>query len=267
MKEKRKDKIIVFLVAIVLVLVLVVLLTLIKGKSIDTNSSLINEIYAKLGQNDLSYCVGLETYSIDTIDYDKIDPAMRICSSIAEIYEKEDFTLMKIDKSKKNNTCSIDENVIFATDNYEEDLCSVYRIDKSRVEEVYQNIYGKKIEEYSTVNLNNTIVCYPTDAYYYCGLSERFTVTVGNEPETFRGIKEARKSGNKIIIYDYFIKILNDECYTSYKDSTLNSSCTAEYKTNKDIDFNFLKRFGTMYKHTFIKDADNVYHWIQSEPK
>lgn len=267
-KENKKDILVKILLGIVLILVLVILvLVFLKGKKVDTNSSLINEIYAKLGQNDLSFCAGLNTYGDDVKNYDSIDSSVRICNSIANLYNGEGYTLLRVDKTKKNNTCSMGEDVIFATDNYEDELCSIYRIDKSKVQEMHKSIYGKEIDSFDPVNLSNTISCFPLDDYYYCGLSETFTVTVGNEPETFRSIKEARESGDKIIVYDYFIKVLNDECYTSYMDNTTNASCTSEYKTNKNVDYDYLRKFGTLYKHTFKKNADGTYYWVQSEPK
>lgn len=252
--------------ALAIVLAILIVLKIFKGKPIDSNSSMINDIYTYLGQNDLSYCNGLITYDSKKVDYDSVENSSRVCNAVASLYTKEDATLMQIDKSKKNNTCSLNEDVVFATDNYEEDMCSIYRIDKSKVKEKYKTIYGKELEKDEKFNLNNTTICYPYEDYYYCGLSETFTVTVGVEPATYRSVKEAVEKNNKIIIYDYFIKIANDECFTTYTSDTKNSKCSSAYKNDQDVDYEYLKKYGTLYKHTYKKDSDGNYYWIQSEP-
>ena len=45
-----------------------------------------------------------------------------------------------------------------------------------------------------------------------------------------------------------------------------NSSCTSEFKSNSKINYNFLKKYGTLYKHTFKKADKDSYFWVESEP-
>lgn len=269
MKKKRiKGKQIIRIILALLVVITLVLLVIMifKGKAISSNSSLVNELYTYLGQNDLTYCDGLSVYNDELVDYESLDNSTRLCNVTAALYTDNDLTTMKIDKSKKNNTCSIDDRIVFATDNYEDEVCTVYRIETKKIQERYKEVYGKEIESTDTFNLNSTTVCYPGDEYYYCGLAETFTITVGAEPETFRSIKQATEKNNKIIIYDYFIKVVNEECYTSYAGDTKNSSCTSEFKSNSKINYNFLKKYGTLYKHTFKKADKDSYFWVESEP-
>lgn len=269
MKKKKINWWLVTKLAIAIlaiVLVVLVVLKVIKGKEVDTNTSMINEIYTYLGQNDLSYCSGLNTYSNETVSYDSLSNADKICNAVASLYLKDEATLMKIDKSKKNNTCSIANDLVFATDNYESDMCSLYRIDKDKVSEKYKSMYGKELENDESFTLSNTMICYPHEDSYYCGLSETFTVTVGVEPATYRSIKEAVEKNNKLIIYDYFIKIANDECFTTYTTDTINSKCSADYKEKQKVNYSYLKKYGTLYKHTFEKDSKGNYYWVQSEP-
>lgn len=273
-KEVKKTKkkinwkgIIKSAIAIILIVgIILVCFRLIKGKTLDTNTSEINDLYTYLGQNDLSYCTGLSTYSDERIDYDTLENKDRICNAVAYLYAKEDSTLIKIDKTKKNSTCSLNDDIIFATDNYEEDTCSLYRFDKEKIKDKYKAIYGHDYEDDETFNLNSTTICYPYEDYYYCGLSETFTITVGAEPATYRSIKEAVEKGNKLIIYDYFIKIANGECYTTYTEDTTNNNCTTDYKADTNIDYGFIKKNGTYYKHTYKKGDDGNYYWVSSVP-
>ena len=73
------------------------------------------------------------------------------------------------------------------------------------------------------------------------------------------------EKSSKIVIYDYFIKINNNECYSDVN-GTLNEKCTQAYDKDTKIDIRFLKKYGTKYKHTYMKNADGTYSWISSEP-
>ena len=77
-------------------------------------------------------------------------------------------------------------------------------------------------------------------------------------------IKDSFKKNDEIIIYDYFLKVINNECYTSYVKDSKNDKCTKALENNKNVDYKFLKKYGTKYKHVFKKD-NNVYHWVSSE--
>lgn len=263
--EKKKNKLITITIIILAMILLVLCLMLVfRGKRLDTNTSLVNELYTKLGQNDLSYCNGLDIYSNNAISYDELNNTSRICNVVANLYINEEADIVKIDKTKKNNTCSIKDDISFAIDNYEDDICTISRIDKKKVGELYNNFYGKNLENYDTFNLNNTTICYSDDEYYYCGLAESYTVTVGEEKLTYRAIKDAIKKNNKIYIYDYFIKIVNDECYTTYDNKTKNVNCTSEYQ-KENVNYDFLKKYGTLYRHIFEKNDNDEYYWIKTE--
>ncbi|MDE6284187.1 MAG: hypothetical protein K2M17_00360 [Bacilli bacterium] len=266
--DKNKDTLITLLVGIVLVLsILILILTLFKGKKIDTNGDLVTELYAKLGQNDLSYCDGLSYYSDAKVDYDSLSNTNRLCNALVDLYMKEDFTVMKVDKAKKNNTCTIGDSITFATDSQEDNLCSVDRYDKEKINQKYRDIYGKDIDKYEKLYLNSTVVCYPDDDYYYCGLAENYSVTIGKEPETFRNIKEVRQKDDMIIIYDYFLKMIQDECYRSFTGDVKYDDCSMKYSNMKEVNYEFIKRYGTLYRHTFKKDENGTYYWVSSKPK
>ena len=225
---KTKKNIITSIVILVILITVLIIVFVIKSKSLDPNSDLVTEIYSYIGNNDLEVCNGLATYAEDEVNYDKLDNSMRICTAYS-LLELDDTAMLKIDKSQKNNTCSVGESITFATDNYEDDICTVTKISSAEVNAQYKKMYGKEIESYDQFQYNDTTVCYYEDGYYYCGLAEEYTTTFGGEPHTFRSIKSATKEDDQIIIYDYFLKVVNDECYTSYTGETKNDKCSENY--------------------------------------
>ena len=180
---------------------------------------------------------------------------------------KDDIEEVKIDKTKKGNICKLDDELIFATDNYEDKICTLTKLNKDEVNNEYKNMFGSDISEYKQFQYDGATICYVKDDAYYCGLSETFTYSIGAEPHTYRAIKDAYKKGDELIIYDYFLKVINDECFTSYMDTTKNDKCSTNYSelTNKDMTYKFLKKNGTLYKHTFKKDGKS-YYWVSSKP-
>lgn len=263
-KNINKKELIILITIILLIVIVVVIVLLLRGKTLDTDSELVTEIYSYMGNNDLEVCNGLATYAEDAVEFDDIDNSMRICTAYS-LLDLDESTTVKIDKTKKNNTCSIGENITFATDNYEDDICTVTKVESSIINDQYKKMYGKDIENYEQFQYNDTTICYYEDGYYYCGLSESYTTTIGGEPHTFRSIKKVSEKEDEIIIYDYFLKVANNECYTSYTGTTKNDTCSKNYNENDEMSYKFLKKYGTLYKHTYKKNGDN-YYWVKSEP-
>ncbi len=259
-----KKNIIISLIIFIIIVIIITAIVVIKERYIDTDSELVTEIYSYIGNNDLSVCEGLVNYGDDIVSFETIDNATRICNAYSML-ELDETTMVKIDKTQKNNTCSIGENITFATDDYEGDICTVTKVASDLVNEQYKKMYGTDIETYEQFQYNDTTVCYYENNYFYCGLSESYTTTIGNEPETYRAIKSVYKDNDELVIYDYFIKIVNDECYSSFVGSTVLDTCSEQYDADEDITYNFLKKYGTLYKHTYKKN-DNGYYWVQSEP-
>ena len=232
-------------------------------RSLNPDSKLATNLYSYLGTNDVNVCGGLNNYADELVSSEDLSEDLKICSAYTRVSEN-DITTMKIDKSKKNNTCSINNDIVFATDNYEDDICTVTKIDAKKINDEYKTIYGSDIKENQKFQYNSTTVCYYSEDAYYCGLGESYTYTIGAEPHTYRSIKQVKKSSNKIIIYDYFLKIVNDECYGSFTTDKTIDKCNDEYNSNK-MDYKFLKKYGTLYKHTYQKNGKN-YYWVSSEP-
>ena len=264
-KKKIKINMVILVVVLFVVIVGIILYFTLNGKKLDTNSTQINELYSYLGSNDLEVCNGLSIYSEKEINYDNIDNNIRICNAYS-LLDIDETSIVKIDKTKKNNTCSINENIKFATDNYEDDICTITKVESEKINEQYKKMYGKEIENYEQFQLNPTTICYyDEEGYYYCGLSESFTYTIGAEPQTYRTIKNASKKNDEIIIFDYFMKIVNNECFTTYDGNNKNNNCSNVFNEDIKVDYDFLKKYGTLYKHTF-KESNGSYYWVKSEP-
>lgn len=262
MKKSKKQTILIIVLAII-VITLGIILFIKKGIPLNSNSSVVTESYSYLGNNDLQKCGGLVTYSKDEVTNKNLSEETKICLAYNKV-NKDDIEEVKIDKTKKGNICKLDDELIFATDNYEDKICTLSKTNKDLVNENYKKIFGKEIDAYDKFQLDNITVCYLNDDSYYCGLSEEYTYTIGAEPHTYRAIKDSFKKNDEIIIYDYFLKVINNECYTSYVKDSKNDKCTKALENNKNVDYKFLKKYGTKYKHIFKKD-NNVYHWVSSE--
>ena len=132
----------------------------------------------------------------------------------------------------------------------------------------YKNNYSKIWHEHcsecwATISLKSKI-CYYDEDNYYCGLSEKYTYTIGAEPHTYRTIKSAYKKGDEIVIYDYFLRTINDDCFTSYMKDEKNETCGKALENKKEVDYKFLKKYGTRYVHIFKKSGDS-YYWVSSK--
>lgn len=264
MKKTKKRNIVIGIIVILIIILIVVLVWFFKSKSLDPNSDLVTEIYTYIGNNDLEVCNGLATYADSEVNYDNIENSMRICLAYS-LLELDDTAMLKIDKTQKNNTCSVGENLTFATDNYEDEICTLTKVSSDEINAQYEKMYGQTIENYETFQYNETTICQYEDGFYYCGLAEKYTATIGSEPHTYRSIKNVTQSEDEIVIYDYFLRVVNNECYTSYTGDTLNDKCSENYNEDDEMTYNFLKKYGTLYKHTYKKSGDN-YYWVSSMP-
>ena len=81
---------------------------------------------------------------------------------------------------------------------------------------------------------------------------------------SYRTIKSAYKKGDEIVIYDYFLRTINDDCFTSYMKDEKNETCGKALENKKEVDYKFLKKYGTRYVHIFKKSGDS-YYWVSSK--
>lgn len=246
----------------VFLLVILIVIGFYLNKNMNVNDEMVQELYFYLGVNNLNSCGGLINYSKDKVSVSDISDDVKICLAYANIDEDNKDTV-KLDKTKKENTCKLSDDKIFATDNYEDDVCSLESANLDKVNEQYKKMYNEEIKDYQKFTLDNTKICYSSDNKYYCGLSESYTYVVGATPHTYRTIKKVVKNKDSIVIYDYFIKVINDKCYISYVEDLENEKCTKEFDSKK-VDYKFLKKYGQLYKHTFKKQG-KAYYFESSE--
>lgn len=258
----KKNKKLICLIGIVLILLIIIIVLFFKnGRPLSGKNKVVSELYSYVGKNDLEKCGGLIAYDKEKVNVDKLSKETKICLAYTLIDDKEE---VKLDKDKKNKTCTLDNEFVFATDNYEDDICTINKIKNADISSKYKNMFGEELKDPIDFQLDGANICYYDNDNYYCGLSEQFTYTFGAEPHTYRAIKKAYKKGNKIIIYDYFLKTINDECYKYFTSDDKNDKCSKKLKDVKEVDYSFLKKYGSLYKHVFQKNGD-TYKWVSSE--
>lgn len=260
-----------FIIIIILAIILTVIVVILKSNSLNKDSKLVTDIYKYVGNNDLEICSGLVNYQDGEVTFDTIDNTDKLCLAYT-LLNDSDITTLRIDEDK-NNVCKLDNNFTFATDNNNDaDTCTIKRIDANLLNKEYKKIFGQDIKDYDEFLYDYKTVCKyieeEASSYYYCGNAEEFSIAVGAFPKTYRAIKDVYKNNDSIIIYDYFLKVIDDECYETFTTNTKNDSCTNEYnnKTFNDSKkgYKFLKKYGTLYKHTF-ENNNGEYYWVKSE--
>lgn len=263
-KKAFDDKILIVLVILLIIITITLIIMWISNiNSVDTDSDEIKELHNYFSVEDLTSCDGLFNYASDKIEYDDVASETRLCIAYqkANIEETEKETYKP---DKKKETCTVD-NMIFRKDD-ETDECNIIEIKRDVIDSSYKKIFGKDIENNESFKVDNLNICYLKDDYYYCGLSEVFTYTLGSESTIYRVIDTAKEKGSELVIYDYFVKINGDDCYENYTTSIINRGCTKHYKSDKKMNFRFMKNYGTKYKHVYKKTEDNTYYWVSSEP-
>lgn len=248
---------------VIIIGIIFIIFGILNHNKLNENSDLIKEIYNYIGNNDLQLCGGLKTYDSKEVKASDIENDTKLCMAY-NLLKEEDRDTIKLDQMKNKKTCSLNNEIIFATDNYEDEICTLKKIDKSTINNQFKKMYGYSIESYDDFQIDGVTQCYFKDDAYYCGLSEKFTYTIGAEPHTYRSIKNVKTKNDELYIYDYFLKVVNNECYSSYIGDEKIEACTKNYDDDK-VNYKFLKKYGTIYKHTFKKSGDS-YYWEKSEP-
>ena len=270
-KEKKFSKITIkqdkllkgIIVILILIVVLLIAYRLFYGKSLATDNKLVKELHGYLMPTDLNNCDGLSNYADKKITTKDLDDTTKLCLAYQKINTKN-APVEEYDKTKKKETCNVD-NMIFGSEE-NEDKCSVVKIKKNIIEKTYQKLFGENINTKDAFNYDNSHICYLKDDYYYCGKSETYTYVIDGTTAIYRIIDKAIEKGSTITIYDYFLKINSDECYKNYTTLDKNDNCTKNYNEKSKIDYNFMKKYGTMYKHIYQKDKNGNYYWVSSTP-
>lgn len=263
--EILNDKMFVVLVTLLaIVSVTLIIVWVCNSNKLETDSKQVVELHNYFSSEDLGNCEGLFTYAEDKIEYKDVNSETRICLAYQKAEIPKDIETETLKAAKKKNICTSD-SMVFKTDEGKKE-CTVSKIKKEIINNSYKKLYGKDIEKDESFRIDNLNICYLKDDYYYCGLSETFTYTLGSESVIYRVMKKAEEKGSDIVIYDYFVKINEDTCFKNYTTTTINQNCTDEYLDKKEINYNFMKKYGTEYKHVFRKSNDDTYYWVSSEP-
>lgn len=264
-KNKTSDKILTILIILfVVVTITLIMVWISRSNNLDTNSTLVTDLHNYFSTEDLNNCDGLFTYTEGKVEYEDINSETRVCLAFHKANKKDTETEV-LNADKKKNKCTNDD-MVFKIDDDNNNKCTVTKIKKSVINDSYKKIYGKDMDKTNEFRIDNLNVCYLEDEYYYCGLSETYIYTLGSESTIYRVIKKAEEKSSNIIIYDYFIKINEKTCFKNYTTATINEECTDKYSNNKDVDYKFMKKYGTEYKHIFKKATDGSYYWVSSEP-
>ena len=270
-KEKKfskitiaEDKLLkVIIVILVLVVILLVAYRIFYGKSLATDDKLVKELHSYLMPDDLNNCDGLSNYADKKITSKDLTDNVKLCLAYQKASVK-DAEVEEYDKTKKKEICKVDD-MIFGL---EEDAkkCSVAKVKKDIIDDAYYKLFGENIKSKDAFNYDNMHICYLKDDYYYCGRSETYTYIIDGTTAIYRIIDSSVEKGSTITIYDYFLKINNNECYTNYTTLDKNDDCTKNYTKDTKIDYNFMKKYGAKYKHIYKKDKNGTYYWVSSTP-
>ena len=231
-------------------------------KKFQVKDEIVDELYAYFQSDNLESCNGLFNYSDKKVDYESIDNETKLCLA----YKNSDTSNSikeTANNDKKKLICTIDKMIFRVNDDEKE--CDYTKIDKNIINKTYNKIFGKDIEDVSSFQLDNLHICYVKKDAIYCGLSEIFTYILGSSINVCRVIEKTVEKSSKVEIYDYFLKVTDDKCYGYYTTASEKSECSNKLPNNA-IKYNLIKKYGTLYKHTFNKKDDGSYYWVSSEP-
>ena len=268
-----KKKNIITILAVIILVILIVFIVLFQDKKLDITSKEVTELYKALGEVDINKCGGLITYIDKTITANDIDINNRLCRTYNSLNDDQINT--QVEKSSKINSngikiCKIGESTTLATTNENETECEYQTIESSKLKESYQMIYGSEISEEDKFYISDKEICIKEGEVYYCGNAENYNVSISPEFTIYRIIDKAiEKTTGELIIYDYFLKISNNICYSTNTNSEV-KECSSEIK-NKDLTndeaIKIVKKYGSIYKHTFKSDSNKNHYWYKSELK
>lgn len=253
-------------VIIITILIIIVLNTGFFG-SLNTESKKVKELYSYVSNDELNRCNGLINYQDKKVTAKDLSVSDKLCYvTNNDSFKAKKFKSEEMKVIKKDNVCSLGEGKVFATDNYKGKKCTVKKYDKKLINELYEKIYGETLkDENISFMIDDYNICYYHKDSYYCGLAESFTFTIGNDSMIYRIIDKAVEKGNTITIYDYFLKIDDNKCYTSYNGTNTNADCNNIIDEKTKINSKFIKKHGTLYKHEFTKkDGNDYYSWVSS---
>lgn len=269
-----KKKNIFTILAVLILIILVVFIIFFQEKKLDITSENVTDLYKVLGEVDINKCGGLITYSDKTITESDLDVENRLCRAYYNLNSKQiEEQTMKSDGVNDNKVkiCKVGDTTTLATTNEDETECSYQVIKEDDLNNEYKNIYGKDIVSQEKFYISDKKICIKEGEKYYCGDAESYKMSIAPEATIYRIIDKAvQKLSGEIIIYDYFLKVSNNACYSTNVGNE-NKECSDAIK-NKDLNddkeaIKIVKKYGSIYKHTYKEDSNENYYWFKSELK
>ncbi len=257
----EKFKILVYI--FILVTIVLVLFLISNKRKLSNTSDAVVEVYNYFNTEDLNNCEGLFNYSDRIVKNEDIKIDTKLCVA----YQKAELKLEQVKdvkKDKEKDTCTY-EGMTFRLDS-ESKKCDVGRVKANIIDDNYNKIFGGKVEDIESFMSDNTHICYLKDNYYYCGLSVTYTLVLEGNSNIYRTIDKAEEKSGDMIVYDYFMRINDSNCYRYYTTPTINTECNDNLMDRDNIKVNFMKKYGTKYKHVYKKGSNNTYYWVSSEP-
>lgn len=269
-----KKKNIILAIAIIVLALLLIFVVFLGEKKLDIASNKVTNLHNSLGEVDINKCGGLITYSDKTITENDLEVENRLCKAYHNI-KSEDITseIIKSTEKNKNNIkiCKVGESTTLTTTNELETECDYQIIEEKALKQAYKEIYGNEIPNQDSFYISDKEVCYKEGEKYYCGNAENYKISIAPETSIYRIINKAiEKINGEIVIYDYFLKISNNMCY-SKNNNEENKECSEELKnidlTKDEETISLVKKYGAVYKHTFKKDKNKNHYWYKTELK
>ena len=261
---------VVFVIAVIIVVGVLLLAVFIGEKTLDLESEQITNLYSYLG--DVNRCGGLNQYTGEEVTYDALSNETKLCMSFyklnADIIQKESADVTTTNDSDIS-VCEVGEGIRFAAEDGE-DVCSYQVFAKDELVNSYKTIYGEDMPLDESFYINGNQACYLEGDSYYCGDAETFVVSLAPEATIYRLLQKAvEKMNGDIVIYDYYLRISDNTCYSSNSSEGEISSCTEalEDNDNIEIDSTFVQEHAAVYEHIFKKDSDGNYYWYSSNLK
>ncbi len=267
-----KQKVVYIILAVICILVIGIACFIISDKKLNLDSKTINKLYNYLGSTDIYHCGGLITYGDKTITNSDLSLENTLCMAY---YNLDGETIssgnFKVTGKNSNNleVCKIGEDATLATSDDKKEKCYYSTFNKDSLNKAYNDLYGKNIDDYTKFSIASDKICVLDKENYYCGVAENFNYYLAPDATIMRLKNKAIKKHNgDIVIYDYFLKIADNKCYSSNTTTEENTNCTNNIPTDiNNIDAEFVKKYGTLYKHTFKAAKNDEYYWLQSEIK
>lgn len=256
----------VYIIGSIIIIVLIFVIFM-PEKELDINSAKIKDLYTYLGDVDINKCGGLTTYRDVAVSVSDIDTENKACEAYYHTLKKSEKTSEVTGKDENGtNTCKISDNITLSSN---DELCNYEVINMNDLKETYYKLYNEDLNtEEDMFYIATSKACYKEGEEYYCGNALSYKISIAPDAIIYRFINKAIEKNDNIEIYDKFLKISDNKCF-SKNNNIENTECSnhlSEYDlTNDEQVIELVKKYGSTYKHTFKSNSDS-YYWSKSEP-